>query len=165
MSPRLDLGCPSAQTKVLVRYTKRSVKTSAISGIQTYPFQAPVQAPVALPGFTKNRPSYSIAWNLRPIPQQTNAQVKHRTHVCVLPLTSTSTSICLAIALKLSKSPVGIHWCPWTTPMRIGVWVTVALKGKLDVYTANQHPSISSSSTHLLRHSPPARQLHRQLRS
>ena len=99
------------------------------------------------------------------IPRQTNNQIKHGPHVCVLPLTSTSTSICLAMALKLSKSPVGIHWCPWTTPIRIGVCVTVALKGKFEVYTANQHPSIPLSSTHLLHRSPPARQLHRQPRS
>lgn len=103
---------------------------------ETYPFQAPVQAPVALPGLTKKCPSYSIAWNL-PRPNfriMMCLQVRTLTHVCVPPLTSTSTSICRAIDESASRSPVGIDWWPCIRPIRIGGCVTVAERGNEDVW-------------------------------
>jgi hypothetical protein len=79
-----------------------------------YPLYEPVHAPVADPGFTKKRPSYSIAWKLIELRQDASHHVEaaELTHVCVCPETSTSTSICRANALRASRSPVGTHWCP-----------------------------------------------------
>lgn len=58
-------------------------------------------APVALPGLTKNLPSSSYASNL-----------------CVPPHNNTSTSICRAAINKLSGSPGGIIVWPCVKPMR-----------------------------------------------
>lgn len=58
-------------------------------------------APVALPGFTKNFPSISYASNL-----------------CVPPHNNTSTSICLAAINNASGSPGGTIVCPCVKPMR-----------------------------------------------
>lgn len=58
-------------------------------------------APVALPGLTKNLPSSSYASNL-----------------CVPPHSSTSTSMCLAEINKLSASPGGMIVCPCVKPIR-----------------------------------------------
>lgn len=72
------------------------------------------------------------------------------THVCVWPETRTSTSICLAIALRESKSPVGIHWCPCITPIRIGEWVTVTDIGNIVEF----YMPISASNQKVIRHTP-----------
>lgn len=74
--------------------------------------------------------------------------------MCVCPETRTSTSSCLAMALSESRSPVGMHWCPCMTPIRMGVWVTVTDSGKLLCSAPRAHVSTAipqaSGKTHLV---------------
>ena len=60
-----------------------------------------LNAPVAVPGLTKNLPSSSYASNL-----------------CVPPQSRTSTSICRAVMSKLSASLCGMIVCPCVKPIR-----------------------------------------------
>jgi hypothetical protein len=103
--------------------------------LNTHPLKAPDHAPVADPGLTKKWLSYSIAWNLS---SKVNRSLLHvgTTHICVCPEIRTSTSICLASELSESKSPVGMHWCPWITPILMGAWTTVKDNGNKGFWMA-----------------------------
>lgn len=84
------------------KLTSIKQKLGMISSPPPGPAPQPVEnAPVALPGLTKNFPSNSYASNL-----------------CVPPHNKTSTSICLAAISRLSGSPCGIMVWPWVRPIR-----------------------------------------------
>lgn len=76
-------------------------------------------APVALPGFTKNRPSIS------------NASKR-----CVPPHNKTSTSIWRAAIRRASASPGGIMVWPWVKPMRRLPCVATLERGRLGESTS-----------------------------
>lgn len=84
-----------------------------------YSFPAAINAPVALPGFTKNRPSSSYASNL-PVP----------------PHSKISTSICLAAIRRESASPGGTMVWPCVNPIRKLPCVTTLESGRLGVSTS-----------------------------
>ena len=90
-------------------------------GVGSSPFaHHPVpNAPVALPGLTKNFPSSSYASNL-----------------WVPPHKSTSTSICRAAISKLSASPGGMMVCPCVNPILSEPCVTTLERAKFGASTS-----------------------------
>ena len=70
--------------------------------------------------------------------------------MCVCPEMSTSTSICRAIALSESRSPLGTHWCPCVTPIRIGECATVTERGSALYAGVSGQPETHTWHTHLV---------------
>ena len=87
-----------------------------------------LNAPVALPGLTKNLPSNSYASNL-----------------CVPPHNSTSTSMCLAEINNESASPGGMIVCPCVNPIRKEPCVTTFDNARLGASTSKSPLTICRS--------------------
>ena len=113
----------SIQIQIHKRSNSRGKPTSIKQklGVGSSPSgQKPVLiAPVALPGFTKKRPSISKASNR-----------------CVPPHSKTSTSICRAAMRSESASPGGIRVWPWVNPIRRLPCVTTLERGRFGESTS-----------------------------
>lgn len=112
----------------LTRRRRTSIKQKLGVGSSPSGHHPVLNAPVALPGLTKNLPSNSYASNL-----------------CVPPHNSTSTSICLAAINNESASPGGMIVCPCVNPIRKEPCVTTFDNARLGASTSKSPLTICRS--------------------
>ena len=105
-----------------------SMSTKLGTGSSSSDHHPVVNAPVALPGLTKNLPSISYASNL-----------------CVPPHSRMSTSICRAAINRLSPSPGGMMVWPCVNPIRSDPCVTTFERARLGASTSKSPLTICKS--------------------